>query len=85
MASRMTGSILHAVGHPEWIAGDEQDYVDKVVALARDADLRGALRPAQRARIAASSLCNAKNLAASLEDAYGEMFRRWQLQSGAPP
>jgi hypothetical protein len=30
------------------------------------------------------SLCNAKNLAASLEDAYGEMFRRWQLQSGAP-
>ena len=84
MASRMTGSILHAVGHPEWIAGDEQDYVDKVVALARDADLRGALRPGQRARIAASSLCNAKNLAASLEDAYGEMFRRWQLQSGAP-
>lgn len=83
MASRMTGSILHAVGHAEWLARDEKDYIDTVVTLAQDVDLRRSMRTRQRDRVAASPLCDAHGLACSLEDAYEEMFRRWQLRAGS--
>ena len=78
MASRMTSSILDAVGHPEWVANSEAEYVDKVVALANNAREREALRFAQRERMTASPLCDAKDLAKEMENAYLEMFRLWQ-------
>ncbi|MDH4284399.1 MAG: glycosyltransferase, partial [Gallionellaceae bacterium] len=78
MASRMTSSILDAVGHPEWVASSEAEYVDKAVALANNVREREALRFAQRERIAASPLCDAKDLAKEMENAYLEMFRLWQ-------
>jgi protein O-GlcNAc transferase len=77
MATRMAASILDAVGHPEWIARNEAEYVEKVVALARDVEQRITLRPAQRDQMASSPLCDAKGLAMSLEHAYFEMFERW--------
>jgi predicted O-linked N-acetylglucosamine transferase (SPINDLY family) len=77
MASRMTASMLNAIGHPEWIACSETEYVDKVVALARDAEQRKALRSIQRGRMASSPLCSAKDLAKNLENAYIEMFEQW--------
>jgi len=77
MATRMTVSCLHAIGRPEWIAHDEQEYVDKVVALARDVDGRKAMRYEQRTRMAASPLCDAAGLARTLEDAFTAMFERW--------
>jgi len=42
--SRVGVSLLNAVGHPEWIARNEADYVDIAVRLAAD--------PAQLAAIA---------------------------------
>ena len=80
MASRMTASLLHAVDHADWVAHSEDEYVDKVVALARDVELRKTLRPLQRERMAASPLCDAKDLAVKLEDAYFEMFDCWMKQ-----
>ena len=77
VTSRATAAILNAVGHPEWIAHSEAEYLDKVVALARDEEQRKALRCSQRDRMAHSPLCNAKNLAMNLEKAYIEMFERW--------
>ena len=77
MASRMTASMLDAIGHPEWIARSEAEYIDKVVALARDVEQRKALRSSQRNRMASSPLCDAGGLARSLENAYFEMFERW--------
>jgi protein O-GlcNAc transferase len=77
MATRMAASILHAIGHPEWIAGTEAEYVEKVVALARDEEQRKTLRSSQRERMASSALCDAKGLSTSLENAYFEMFERW--------
>ncbi len=76
MASRMTASILSAIGHPEWIAHSAAEYVDKVVALATDVAQRKALRPVQRGLMAGSSICDARDLAMKLEDAYFEMFGR---------
>jgi predicted O-linked N-acetylglucosamine transferase (SPINDLY family) len=85
MASRMTASMLHAMGHPEWVAPSEQDYLDKVITLARDLVHRKTLRPLQRSRMAASPLCDARGLAKSLERAYIEMFNRWAGENLAMP
>jgi len=76
--SRFTASMLNAIGHPEWIALDEAEYIDKVVTLARDVGQRKALRLVQRERMASSPLCDAKDLAGSLENAYVAMFERWR-------
>ncbi|MGA8147220.1 MAG: tetratricopeptide repeat protein [Gallionellaceae bacterium] len=78
--SRMTASMLNAVGRPEWIARTDAEYVDKVVTLARDVEQRKALRPAQRKRMENSPLCDARDLARNLESAYFEMFERWMTE-----
>jgi protein O-GlcNAc transferase len=80
MAARMTASMLGALDHPDWIARSEAEYVNKVVALAADVELRKTLRPAQRGRMASSPLCDARGLASRLEDAYSEMFGQWLQQ-----
>ncbi|HEX4328105.1 MAG TPA: tetratricopeptide repeat protein [Burkholderiales bacterium] len=86
MASRAAASLLTAAGHAEWIASDEADYLAKVVALARDAGGRAALRPAARGQMAQSALCDVAGLARGLEHAYAEMFGRWQEgRRAAPP
>jgi len=69
--------MLNAIGRTEWIAGSEADYIDKVLALARNVEQRKALRFSQRNRMAASPLCDARDLARSLENAYFEMFELW--------
>jgi protein O-GlcNAc transferase len=80
VTSRATAAILNAIGHPEWIAHSETEYLDKVVALARDVEQRKMLRSRQRDLMASSALCDAKNLAMNLENAYVEMFERWLNQ-----
>ena len=77
VGSRFAASMLNAIGHPEWVAHSEAEYVDKVVALARNVEQRKALRPIQRGQMAHSPLCDAKDLATNLENAYFEMFERW--------
>ena len=77
MASRMSASILNAIGRPEWIAHSDAEYIDKVVALARGVEARKALRSKQRKHMAASPLCDARGLAKALEDAYEAMFHTW--------
>lgn len=77
LGSRQTASLLHALGRAHWIADDEDSYIERVVALARDVDGRRALRFQQRAQMRDSPLCDAKGLAQALEDAYEAMFQRW--------
>ena len=80
MATRMSSSMLDAIGHPEWIARSEQEYIEKVAALARNPEQRRQIRLSLRSQMARSPLCDAKGLAAALEDAYFAMFARWQSQ-----
>ena len=80
MASRMSNSMLDAIGHPEWIARSEQEYLEKVVALAGNPEQRRQIRLCLRSEVARSPLCDAKGLASALEDAYFAMFDRWQSQ-----
>ena len=78
MASRMTASMLSALGHEEWIARTEREYIQIVLDLARDAEKRNTLRFSLRSQMAQCPLCDAGGLARSLEDAYFEMADRWQ-------
>nr|MBW4056287.1 tetratricopeptide repeat protein [Pseudomonadota bacterium] len=78
MASRMTASMLDAIGRPEWLAESEEEYVAKVTELAHDVAGRETMRTSQRERMASSPLCDAKDLARKLEDAYFGMFSRWE-------
>ncbi len=78
VGSRFAASILHAINHDDWIAISETEYVEKTIALAKNISLRKSLRFSQRALMANSPLCDAKNLAQSLEASYIKMFQQWQ-------
>jgi len=75
--ARMTGTILKALGKPEWVAKNEDEFVAMVASLARDIEGRGALRKTQRALMASSQLCDAKELTRTLESAFESMFDQW--------
>ncbi len=77
VGSRFAATLLHTIGHDEWIARTEAEYIEKTVALAHDVALRKQLRATQRDTMANSPLCDAKGLARALEDAYADMFERW--------
>ncbi len=76
MASRMTASMLNAIGHSEWIAHSESEYINTVVSLARAVDYRKSLRQTLRMEMAQSPLCDAHDLSMQLENAYFEMVRQ---------
>jgi len=76
VGARFTASLVDAIGHGEWIARTEAEYIEKTVALARDVALRRQLRFSQREAMANSPLCDAQGLARALEDAYVGMFER---------
>lgn len=77
---RLSATMITAVGAHDLIAGSEEDYVAKAVALASDADHRLRLRQSLRGRMAASPLCDGAGLASAMETAYRDMWRRYLQQ-----
>jgi predicted O-linked N-acetylglucosamine transferase (SPINDLY family) len=74
---RLGSTILEGLGHPEWIARGEQDYVDKAVALAADLPELARLRAGLRAEMESSPLMDEAGFARKLEAAYRKMFAIW--------
>ena len=74
---RLGSSILVSVGHPEWIAQTEDEYVNIAVALASDLPRLAALRAGLREEMRASALMDEVGFARRVEAAYREMFARW--------
>ena len=79
----IASSALKAMGRPEWVAEDSEQFVAIVLELAGDVEGRKRLRQGQRARMAASPLCDAKGLASALQEAFESMYDRWM--DGADP
>lgn len=77
LVAHMGESILRAMGLPEWIAEDEDDYVARAVAYANDLQSLAALRADLRARLFASPLCDAPRFARNFEAALRGIWRRW--------
>lgn len=73
-------SVLSAVGRTEWIAHSEEEYVDKLAALASDLPRLAAIRRELRQQMQASPLMDEAGFARDVEAAYREMFARWCAQ-----
>ena len=78
---RIGSAILHGLGRPEWIASTENEYVDKVVALASDLPALARLRAGLRAQMQASQLMDEERFTRKVEQAYGQMFERWATRT----
>jgi predicted O-linked N-acetylglucosamine transferase (SPINDLY family) len=70
-------SVLTAVGHSEWIATTEEEYVEKLVVLAGDLHSLAKVRMGLRAEMQASALMDEPGFARDVEDAYVQMFKKW--------
>jgi len=77
VCGRMACSIVTALGHPDWAAASEEEYAVIVRKLAADVEGRKALRQSQRKTMMHSTLCDAKGLARSLEEALEAMYEKW--------
>jgi predicted O-linked N-acetylglucosamine transferase (SPINDLY family) len=77
LGGTLASSVVRAFDRPEWVAQDAEQYVSIVRSLARDLAGRKELRRNQRARMLASTLCDAKGMARALEEAFEAMYDRW--------
>ena len=74
---RIGASILTTVGHTEWIATSEQEYIDKAVALASDTEKLAKIRSALRTKIESSPIMDQKSFVLELEKTYQSMWNKW--------
>ena len=82
--SHICESLLQAARLPEWIADDDDTYVAKAVAFARNPAELAVLRTTLRAQVLASPLCDAPRFARHFEEALHEMWvRRVDAAPGA--
>lgn len=75
--SRIGEAILAAIGHREWIARSEDDYVAIATSLALDTEKRTWLRQRLRETLLASPLGDARGLTRALEAALRQAWRSW--------
>lgn len=69
--------VLSRAGLADLAADGDEDYVTTALRLARDAPRRSALRRELRARLAASSLCDAPSYARAFDTAIRRVWRHW--------
>ena len=74
---RIGASILTTLGHPEWIATSEEEYVEKTVALASDTKALAKIRGSLRKEMEASSLMDHTGFVLELERADQAMWMKW--------
>ncbi len=75
--SRQSQGFLEAIGRPEWVAKDVEDYLAIAAKLAGNPLRLQDLRLAQRDEMARSRLCDRAQLVTALEDAFRGMWRRY--------
>jgi predicted O-linked N-acetylglucosamine transferase (SPINDLY family) len=72
--SRMGVTIANNVGHPEWVASDEKEYIEKAVLLGQDIEKLNTLRLGLRDEMEQSPLMDEVGFTVKLEQAYREMW-----------
>lgn len=84
--ARVGASLLTAIGHPEWIAASDEEYVAGAVALAVSAENLAKIRSALRADLERSPLLDRAGQASRFGVALRECWKKWCLeQSPARP
>lgn len=77
VVAHMGESILHGMGMSEWIADDENAYVELAARMAADLPALAATRATLRQRLLASPLCDAPRFARNLESTLRGIWRDW--------
>jgi protein O-GlcNAc transferase len=72
--SHVGESIVNTAGLSEWVARDNDDYVQKAIAFSSDPARLASLRAGLRQQVLASPLCDAPRFARNLEDAFEAMW-----------
>jgi len=80
LLARQGASLLTAAGLGDWVVHDKASYVARACALARDLPALAALRAGLRAKVAASSLFDARRFARHFEQL---LLQMWQAR-GVP-
>ena len=75
-ASRVSSSILQAIGRPEWVADTDSEYVSIVANLAEDIEKLEMYRTNQRRVINESKLCDGLSFVAGLESMYETIWQK---------
>jgi protein O-GlcNAc transferase len=70
-------SLLRTARLDEWIAADDEAYLQKAIAYASDREALTQMRASLRARVLASPLCDARRFAGNLEAAFCAMWERY--------
>ena len=73
--SRVGASLLTQVGLEDWIAADEDAYVEQAIRRAADLPALVVIRAGLRGKMRASSLCNSEQFTRDLEGAYRTMWQ----------
>jgi hypothetical protein len=82
-AHNVSASLLAAVGlADEWVAGDQEEYVQLAVQHANNIPALQQLRQQLRQQMLLSRMCDAVPFVAALEDTYEDLWMRWQQQGG---
>jgi predicted O-linked N-acetylglucosamine transferase (SPINDLY family) len=76
--SRVGVSLLNAIGLPDLVARNEEDYVEIAAQLAVDENRRVALRAGMRTRMLGSILMNPVALAAAMDEAFLQMWEEYR-------
>jgi predicted O-linked N-acetylglucosamine transferase (SPINDLY family) len=66
--------VLQGLGRPEWIARTEDEYLEKMIALATDLPALVALRAGLRSEMEAGPLMDEVGFARRVEGAYRTMW-----------
>lgn len=74
---RLGSSILHGLGRDEWIAKNEEEYIEKLVAIASNLPALAALRVGLRDEMCQSILMDGQGFARKVEEVYQKMFTLW--------
>jgi predicted O-linked N-acetylglucosamine transferase (SPINDLY family) len=75
--ARVGVSLLKSAGRAEWIAHDEDEYVDLAKRLAHDPVALAETRALLRDQVQASALMDAPGFTRELEQAYRDCWVRW--------
>jgi len=77
LASRWTGSLLHAIGRDAWIAPDRDSYARLAAALAGDGELLARERRCLRADLGRSSVTDERRRTRQIERLYRAIWARY--------
>ena len=75
--SRLGNSFLNSINRTEWIASDEDDYINIALLLSSDVNKLNEIRLTQRSNMEKSPLMNYKKFARDFENALSGMLNEY--------